>query len=277
VVDVNKAFVEIGGINVAFVEAGQGAPVVLVHGWPTYSHLWRRQIPALAERYHVYALDLPGFGDSDKPADASYTLDFYVEILAGFLDKMKLERVRLVCHDLGGAISLLWAERYPERVAQLAVLDTTPYPDLPLLIRLMLIAARLPGVGGFMVSRYGLRLVLKLGTARKGAVTDELVAAYNRPYTADPPARRVLQRILTELDKQELSEVARNLGRIKAPTLIVWAEKDPSAPLSIAHRLQADIAGSTLKTIPDCGHFLTEDQPDAVTGLLADFFDLYSG
>jgi haloacetate dehalogenase len=90
---VNKAFVEIGGINLAFVEAGQGAPVVLVHGWPTCSYLWRRQIPALAERYHVYALDLPGFGDSDKPADASYTLEFYVGILAGFLDKMKLERV----------------------------------------------------------------------------------------------------------------------------------------------------------------------------------------
>ncbi len=272
-VKVNKTFVEIDGTKVGFVEAGQGAPVVLVHGWPTYSHLWRRQIPALAERYHVYALDLPGFGDSDKPVDGSYTLGTYAGILAGFLDIMNIQRVRLVCHDLGGPISLLWAERYPERVAQLAVLDTTPYPELPLLIRLMLPVARLPGAGDWLVSQHGLRLVLKLGTARKGVVTDELVAAYNRPYAEDPAARRVLLRIWTELDPQGLSEVARNLGRIKAPTLILWAERDPSAPLSIARRLQADIAGSVLETIPDCGHFLTEDRPDVVTGLLVDFLD----
>lgn len=268
---VPKQLVDINGLKICYLVAGQGPPVVFVHGWPTYSYLWRRQITALAKRFRVYALDLPGFGDSDKPADVAYTLDFYTGILTGFLDANDVDDVRLVCHDLGGPISLLCAVRQPERVAQLVVMDTTAYPDLPLMVRLMLPVARLPRLGSAMVSRRGLRLVLQLGTVQKGVVTDELVEAYDRPYAGDPDARKVLLRILTDQNLSELTEVAENLDQISAPTLILWTEKDPSAPLSIARRLRADIGGSLLKTIPGCGHFLTEDRPEEVNRLLLEF------
>jgi pimeloyl-ACP methyl ester carboxylesterase len=104
-------------------------------------------------------------------------------------------------------------------------------------------------------------------------VTDELVAAYDHPYANDPEARRVLLRILTELKVDELKSVATGLGQITAPTLILWAEKDASAPVSIARRMQNDIHGAALKTIPDCGHFVTEDQPHAVNECLLEFFE----
>jgi pimeloyl-ACP methyl ester carboxylesterase len=267
----SKGFVEVDGLKLAFLVGGEGEPIVFVHGWPTCSYMWRHQVPVLAERFRVYALDLPGFGDSDKPTDVSYTLAFYAGILDGFLKTMDIEQVSLVGHDLGGPIMLLWAVRHLERLARLVIMDTMPYPDLPLMLRLMLPAARLPGVGRAMVSRRGLRFALQLGTVGKEVVTDELVLAYYRPFSENLDARRVLLRILTELEPGEMVEIENNLGRITAPTLILWGEKDPSAPLSIARRLQADIDGSLLKTIPNCGHFLTEDRPEEVNRSLLEF------
>jgi pimeloyl-ACP methyl ester carboxylesterase len=269
--ETSKQFVEVNGLKIAYLERGQGDPILFIHGWPTFSHLWRHQMAALADHFQLYALDLPGFGDSDKPADVSYTLNFYADILTGFLAALGLERVTLVSHDLGGTIALLWAVRHPERLARLVITDTVPYPDLPLMIRLMLPAARLPGLGQAMVSRPGLRFMFQLGTAGRGVVTDELVAAYDRPLTETTGARETLLRILTEIEPGETVEIADNLDRISAPVLILWAEKDPTAPLSIARRLHTDIRGSLLKTVPGCGHFLTEDRPEEVSRLLLEF------
>jgi len=266
-----KDFVEVDGLRLAYLVSGEGEPVVFVHGWPTYSYLWRHQIPTLAGRFRVYALDLPGFGDSDKPTDVKYTLAFYADVLNSFLNVIGIEQVSLLCHDLGGPITLLWAVRNPERLDRLVIMDTMPYPDLPLMIRLMLSAARLPGIGRALVSRRGLRLAFHIGTISRGVVTDELVAAYHRPFAEDAAARTTLLRILTELEPREMVEIADNLARVTAPTLILWAEKDPSAPLSIARRLQADIGSAVLKTVPNCGHFLTEDRPEEVSRLLWEF------
>jgi pimeloyl-ACP methyl ester carboxylesterase len=266
-----KDYVEVDGLKLAYLVGGEGEPVVFVHGWPTYSYLWRHQMSALADSFCVFALDLPGCGDSEKPSDVQYSLDFFSDVLNSFLNAMGVGQVTLVSHDLGGPISLLWAVRHPERLARLVIMDTMPYPDLPWMIRLMLPAARLPGIGHLLVSRRGLRAALHIGTVGKGVVNDALVAAYDRPYAGEPAARKILLRVLTELDPREMVEIAQNLERIAAPTLILWAEKDPSAPLSIAWRLQADIQCATLKTIPNCGHFLTEDQPGEVTQLLLEF------
>ena len=267
----SKQFVQVNGLKLGYLAGGQeGEAVVFLHGWPTSSHLWRHQVPALAERFRAYAPDLPGYGDSDKPADAPYTLDYYAGVLSGFLDALGIEQVTLACHDIGGPIALLWAVRHPGRLARLVIMDTTPYPDLPLMLRLLLPVARLPGVGRALVSRRGLRLLFQIGTHGKGVVTDELLTAYDGPYE-NPADRKTLLRILTSLDVQAMVEIVDNLGRITAPTLILWAENDPSAPLAIARRLQADIAGSVLKTIPNCGHFLTKDRPDEVNRLLLEF------
>lgn len=264
-------FVQVGDFRVAYREQGQGEPLVLLHGWPTYSYLWRHQLLALAERFHVIAPDLPGFGDSSKPADVHYSVDFYAGILDSFLNGLGIDPVGIVSHDLGGPIALLWAVRQPERVTRLVITDTMPYPDLPLMVRSMLWFARLPGLGKALVSRRGLRLALQIGTANRGVVTPELVEAYDRPFSQDPAARKTLLRILVELEPAEMVEIADGLPRIAAPTLILWAEKDPSAPLGIARRLQADIDGAQLRIIPNCGHFLTEDRPQEVNRFMLEF------
>jgi pimeloyl-ACP methyl ester carboxylesterase len=265
--------VEVNGLNIAYRAQGEGEPVLFLHGWPTYSYLWRRQLPALAgEGFRACALDLPGFGDSDKPLDVRYTLNFHTGILEGFLDAMDIEKTTLVCHDLGGPIGLLFAVRHPERLSRLVVMDTTPYTDVPLFIRLMMFGVnRVPGVGRAVTGRRGLRLLLNMGTAGRGVITNEVVEAYNRPFAGGGQAREVLLRTLKDFDLPALQEAVDNYKRITCPTLILWGEKDPTAPLSLARRLRADIAGAQLETIPNCGHFLSEDRPQDVNRRLLAF------
>jgi pimeloyl-ACP methyl ester carboxylesterase len=266
-------YVEVNGLNIAYCAQGEGEPVLFLHGWPTYSYLWRQQLPALAgEGFRACALDLPGFGDSDKPPDVSYTLDFQTATLEGFLDAMDIARTALVCHDIGGPIGLLFAVRHPERLSRLVVMDTTPYTDVPPVVRLMMLGINhVPGVGRAMVSRRGLRLLLNMGTAGRGVITDAVLEAYNRPFTGDGQARKVLLHTFTDFDLPALQEAVDNYKRITCPTLILWGEKDPTAPLSLARRLRADIVGAQLETIPNCGHFLSEDKPQAVNRHLLAF------
>ena len=97
------------GLRLAYRELGSGAPVLLLHGWPTSSHLWRNVMPAIAGANRVVALDLPGFGASDKPLGVRYNFEFYARILDGFLTAIGVDEVAIAGHDLGGPIALHWA------------------------------------------------------------------------------------------------------------------------------------------------------------------------
>src|SRR5687768_8396618 len=102
-------YVEVEGLQLHYLEAGSGEPILLLHGWPTSSFLWRNMIGKLAEKNRVLALDLPGFGRSDKPLGASYSFRFYARVVSAFLDAAGVGAVGLALHDLGGPIGLYWA------------------------------------------------------------------------------------------------------------------------------------------------------------------------
>jgi pimeloyl-ACP methyl ester carboxylesterase len=258
----------IDGLRIHYRETGEGTPVVLVHGWPTDSRLWDRQIPVLAARHRVIAPDLPGFGESDPPASGRTGLDLLQRSLLGLLAATGIERASFVGHDLGGPAVLLTAIRNPDRVERLVVMDTTPYPRLPLLIRLLLWGARIPGTGALMTSRWGFRSMLRLGTANRASDTAGLADTFRPERRA---GRRALVDVLRRTDFRDLEEVATGLGDIGAPTLVLWAEHDPTGPVSVAERLAADIPGSLLETVPECGHFLPIDRPEAIADALARF------
>jgi pimeloyl-ACP methyl ester carboxylesterase len=121
--------VQLDGLRVAYRELGQGPPVLLVHGWPTSSFLWRNVMPHIARANRVVAIDLPGFGESDKPVGIRYNFAFFDGILEGFLAKLGIAELGLAVHDLGGPIGLHWAVDRPERVTRLALLNTLVYPE----------------------------------------------------------------------------------------------------------------------------------------------------
>ncbi len=104
--EISSRSVEVDGLRLHYLESGSGEPVLLLHGWPTSSFLYRNVIGHVAQNSRAIALDLPGFGSSDKPLDASYSFRFYSRVLDGFLSALGIDKTSLVVHDLGGPVGL---------------------------------------------------------------------------------------------------------------------------------------------------------------------------
>jgi pimeloyl-ACP methyl ester carboxylesterase len=230
-------------------------------------------VPALAAAgRRAIAPDLPGFGRSDKPAGAAYTLDYQARLLDGFLAALGIRRAALVVHDLGGPVGLLWAVRHPERVERLVVLDTLVYPRKLLLLRGLLRLLRLPGVGALAVRPAGLRLLLRLGSWRRGGIDAAARAAYLAPFTGRREQRALLRALLAPRF-EEFDEITAGLTRLSAtPTLLAWADHDLLLPRSELRRLRRALPAAAARPVERAGHFLPEDRPAEVAALIAAFF-----
>ncbi|MBW2162329.1 MAG: alpha/beta fold hydrolase [Deltaproteobacteria bacterium] len=128
--------VTIQNLRLHYTEAGEGDPILLLHGFPTSSHLYRNILPQLAKTHRAIALDLPGYGLSDKPLDVRYDYDFYTDVLNSFLDALGIGETNLVVHDLGGPVGLYWAIQNPGRVPKLVILNTLVYPETSWAVKL---------------------------------------------------------------------------------------------------------------------------------------------
>ena len=261
----------VDGTRMAYRVAGEGAPVVLVHGWPTSSMLWHHQCARLSRHARVYAPDLPGFAASDGFADGRYSWERYANTLRGYLDELGIDKASFVGHDIGAPAVLLLAMRWPERVDRLAILNTTPFPSLPWLVRLLVAACRAPLLGDLVVSRLGFRLLFAIGTSGGDADAAALARRFHEPLAREPQARKRLQTILASLDIDELRRVEAGLSRLEHDTLVLWGARDPIGPEATAYRLDHQLPNSTLRLLKDRGHFLPEDAPEAVTRELAEF------
>jgi haloalkane dehalogenase len=267
------ARIEVDGLTVAYREAGEGPAVLLLHGWPTSSYLWRDVMPAIAARNRVIAIDLPGFGESDKPLDAGYGFDFYAGVLDGALAALGVERVALGVHDLGGPIGLDWARRNPERVTGLALLNTLVYPEFSEAVLAFVNACSEPQMRSFLTSPSGLEAAMKLGLADDSNLTDEVLEAVRAPF-AEEDARTVLADAGKGLEPEGFERIAAWLPSIEVPVRVVYGERDRILP-EIAEtmtRLAGDVPQAEVTALPDCGHFLQEESPAEIGELLAEFF-----
>ncbi len=187
--------VKVHGLNIFYLESGKGDPVVLLHGWPTSSYLWRNIIPSLAKTRRVIAPDLIGYGRSDKPLDIIYSIDNQSKILGEFLDRLGLQKTALVVHDFGGPIGLLWAVRNPEKLERLAILNTFLHPKLPFLMDLLFLASKVPGVGKWFATPSGVAATIKLGVSNKNVLTKELIETYQAPFKHMDAQKNFLRRL----------------------------------------------------------------------------------
>lgn len=261
------------GLTLAYRELGSGPPVLLLHGWPTSSYLWRNIMPAVAEHHRVLALDLPGLGASDKQPDARYDFGYFEEALDRFLTALGIEQIALVGHDLGGPIAVHWMLSRPGRVSLLALLNTLLYPEFSEAVVEFVTELLTPETREHRVSDAGLAEVMRLGVADPEVITDELLAAVLAPFdTAE--ARRALVRAAVGLAPSGFTEIAAGLGTIDVPVRVVYGEDDRILPdvAETMARLAADVPHAEITAIPDCGHFLQEDAPDLVAQHLASFF-----
>jgi haloalkane dehalogenase len=272
--ELSSQYIEVNNLRIHYTEAGSGPPVLLIHGFPTSSHLWRNVMPELAKTHRAIAIDLPGYGLSDKPLDVKYDFAFYEEVLEGFLDTLDIHDTDLAVHDLGGPIGLFWAVRHPRRVKQLVLLNTLVYPETSWAVKLALLALRTPGVRDYLVSPKGIVAAMKLGVVHKDRLTREALTPYTAPFE-DAPARQALIKAGSGLGTKDLAEIARKLPTLEVSLRIIYGENDRALP-DVAKTMQRVKQAHPLAEVtplPNCGHFLQEDDPERVGQLMAEFLN----
>jgi pimeloyl-ACP methyl ester carboxylesterase len=258
--------------RVRLVRTGTGSAVVLIHGFGSSIYTWKDVIPALAARHDVIALDLPGFGESDRPADLS--LEDLPRAVIGLMDRLGIERAALVGNSMGGATAAIVAATVPQRVSRLVLLDAAGFnmePEArPLVVRLTTSWAA-PVLGLLPGKRLLVERSLRQVFHDDALVTEERVSEYLAP--ARRPGTFVAMRSLGASIGDRPSRVANALGDITAPTLVVWGGDDRWIPLAHADRFVAGIAGARKLVIPACGHMPQEEKPGEVARLVLDFLD----
>ena len=271
---IERGVVKADGLNVHYLIAGEGPAVLLLHGWPTSSYLWREVMPSIAARgRRVIALDLPGFGRSDKPMSASYSFRFYERTLTAFLDALDIHEVGLVVHDLGGPIGLYWATQNMDRVRELALLNTLVYPTMSWAVVAFVVASRLPGVRSLLASPKGLALALKYGLADQSNALPETIEAVQAPFR-DKNARRALLKTGSALHIGGFRTIAKSLPSFKGPVKIIYGAKDRILPnvAKTMRRVARDLPQATTTRLDNCGHFLQEEAGRAIGEELGEFF-----
>jgi pimeloyl-ACP methyl ester carboxylesterase len=264
-------FVDVGGARLYYYAAGTrgaGEPVVLIHGFPTSSHLWRDVVPLIPEGHRVVVLDLLGYGRSDRPLDRDLSIKGHAERVIGLLDALRISYAAIVGHDLGGGIAQYLAVRYPTRVARLCLIDAVAFDDWPtrqvkLAKATLPLTRHLPATWVLSI----LRAELERGYAAedRGARSVDI---YIRPF-CQPEGRDVLMQHLEALDPEETVALQPRLKDIVAPTAIITGAHDPFLPPAVAKRLHESIPDSTFDIIPDVRHFTPEEAPETISSILA--------
>jgi pimeloyl-ACP methyl ester carboxylesterase len=247
----------------SYIDAGNPdhPAVILIHGIPTWGFLFHEFVDALSDTHRVLVPDLPGFGFSDKSDRFDRSIARQAEMIAQWMDQLKISAAAIVGHDIGGGIALRLATLFRDRVARLCLINSVAYDSWPVESMLQLghpaAATRLSPATAISL----LRFTLKKGFA---AVPDrQLLDSLLAPYRTEI-GRLSLMRNASALNTNLTMEITPLLPTITAPVLILWGENDRFQPVEYAARLALDIPHARLIRIRDARHFVMFDQRDIV-------------
>jgi pimeloyl-ACP methyl ester carboxylesterase len=265
----SRTYDSVGG-TVAYEVLGDGPPVVLVHGTPSWSYLWRNVANELAERFTIYVCDLIGYGTSEKREGQDVSIGAQTRMLVELLELWELEQPRIVGHDFGGAITLRLMLLEGRRFSRVALCDAvaiapwiTPFSrhvqrhleafqTVPEHIHRQMIAAH-------------------LRTAIARDMADAELEPYLLPWLG-PVGQAAYYRQVAQFDERYTREIEPRYGEIRTPTLVLWGEQDGWLAPEFGRRLAEAIPDARLVPVANGGHFLPEDQPGPVVEALASFF-----
>lgn len=282
-------YVTVNGVRLHYVDEAppnnpKAEPVVMLHGNPTWSFLYRNFIPPLVEAgYRAIAPDHIGYGRSDTPLDRGlYRLKNRIKFFAGVMDSLNLDNITLVMQDWGGPIGLGYAVEHPEKIKRLVIMSTWAFDfpeefgqELPPLFRM----CREPWLGEAVLLGYNMFVegFLPGAIIRKEKITPELMRAYRAPfpdYNSRTPTMAI-QDVPLERDhpsRPTMLSIQERLNRLKVPTLLVWGENDDLLDVKrLPDAWKMIYPHAELRLIPRAGHFLQEDAPEEIVAIIKEF------
>jgi cis-3-alkyl-4-acyloxetan-2-one decarboxylase len=268
-------------VRLHYVEQGQGEPVLLLHGNPTWSYLYRNFIPPIAEAgFRAVAVDHMGFGRSDRPpGHRRYHLRAHVDNLAAFIRGLDLRDLTLVMQDWGGPIGLGAAVEEPDRVARLVIMNTW--------VAVLPEGTRLPFHQPFLQS--GLGEILALGAnlfveamfsgMRPDSATPLVAEAYRAPFP-DYYSRVPILAFARDIPIGDghpttpyMREIGEKVAGLHRPTLLVWGMRDPVLPPAILEGWRAMYPDADVLELPEARHYLQEDEPQTIASRIVEFLE----
>ncbi len=268
---------EVDGLRIFAREAGEGEPILFLHGIPATSLLWKDHVDRLGAFGRAIAIDLPGYGRSDKPADASYSAAWYLTFLERLVDTLGAERVSILCHDVGGFPALAYAAEHPERIRRLVVFNTSIYPEFrpPGRVRILRSPLLAWTLRAAAPPRPIFRALIAGGFANRAALTREVLTEF-RSSLRERAGREAQLRWFRSVDSAAMRERYREwsakLGALRAPTLVIWGARDHWITLADnGRRIAGDIPGARLIEL-DAKHFVPLDAAAVVGRHLEEFF-----
>jgi pimeloyl-ACP methyl ester carboxylesterase len=250
--------------------AGVAMPLYL-HGVPTNSDDWL----GFLERTGGLAPDLPGFGRSGKPGSLSYTIDEYEGFIERFLDEAEVERVSLIMHDWG-AVGLAFAQRWPERVERIVIINAVPFLPGYEWHRMARIW-RAPALGELAMGvtyRRTVEWASKETNVKEGPMSEQWLDSVLDHF--DQGTQRAILRLYRSSSPEVLAQAGARLDRLEMPALVVWGMRDPYIPDRFGQAYASALAHAELLELSDAGHFPWLDRPD-VLDRVAGFLGAASG
>lgn len=271
--------VEAGGLRINLAEAGEGEPVLLLHGWPQHHEMWREVMGPLASRYRLLAPDLRGFGGTEAPGDG-YDGETFARDQVALLDALEIERANVIGHDWGGWTAMLLGLDHPERVERMIVVDAPhPWPrqrlsNLPELWRSWYAGAMAaPALGPWLLRRTDFVKGILTRASPPGTFKPAELETYADSFRAPERARAInsLYRYYHRAFANGLRGHWRD-RRLTVPTLLLFGDRDLYITPKLVDGYQAYADEMRAEVIPGAGHFLVDERPELICERAVEFF-----
>ena len=267
-------YCNIDGVKMHYVDRGEGHPVLMLHGNPTWSFFYRNLIDVLSTTNRVIAPDHIGMGLSEKPKEADYCLAFHINNIRQLVEHLKLKDFTLIVHDWGGAIGFGYAVDFPQNVKRIVILNSSAFFDAKIPRRILMCRGIL---GKFLVLRLNAfaKAATVMATVKK--LPEEVKEEYLRPY--DTYEHRIgistfLQDIPLRTEHRTsplLDSIESGLHRIPADILILWGERDFCFTRHFYDRWGSIFPCAKAKIYENAGHYILEDVPGEVLKEIQEF------